>query len=154
MADISVKNLTRYTVPRFAYSKIAREVLPGWDISLAFINSAQAQMLNLRLRKKSYIPNVLSYALGKQSGEILICPEVAAQQAPLYQLPTTNYYLLLFIHGLLHLEGRRHGTTMERRERELLRQFLPLRTNGSTHRHRHRHRDLPGQDSRRRGDPR
>ena len=54
--------------------------------------------------------NVLAFPLSKTSGEILICKEAAA--------PFSVGYL--FIHGCLHLRGLRHGATMEREERRLL----------------------------------
>ena len=140
--------------PRFAYEEIAKDVLPGWEVSLAFVTPDVAKKLNRELRKKSYTPNVLSYKAGDKHGEIIICLEVAKEQAPEYGMPYPKFVLYLFIHGLLHLEGRRHGTTMEGREEVLLRQFYSPRTYGTPHRNRNRHRDLPGQGSRRRRDSR
>lgn len=147
MAGVSIKNLTRrrLTAPRSVFSKIAADVLPGWDISLVFIGPAKACALNKQLRGKTYTPNVLSYALGKKSGEIFICPSEAARQAHNFNLEPLTFNLLLFIHGLLHLKGRVHGATMERCERELLTHYV------KTHSHRHRHRHIPNKDGRRRG---
>lgn len=138
------------------YTRICERVLPGWEISLAFVSPAVGRKLNKKLRGKSYVPNVLSYKAGVKHGEILICREVAKKQAPEYGMGYQKFVLFLFIHGLLHLEGRRHGTTMEQREQELLKQFSApsRRTYGTTHRNGHRHRDLPGQDGRRRRGPR
>lgn len=156
MASLSVRNFTRQRVPRFAYGKIATAVLPGWDISLAFITPGKAKALNVSLRDKTYTPNVLSYEAGEKSGEIIICPSIAKQQAPEYGLSAPQFTLLLFIHALLHLKGMPHGATMEARERQLLAKFtkgaakpVPHETKNS---HRHRHRHLSGKDGRRRGD--
>src|SRR5665213_393494 len=128
------------------YERISERVLPGWEVSLVFVSPATAKRLNRKLRGKSYTPNVLSYPVGPKHGEILICREVAKKQAPEYGMSAATFTLYLFIHGLLNLEGRRHGATMERREQELLKRFsAPSRiTHGTTHRHRHRHRDLSG----------
>lgn len=155
MAGVAITNLTRRVAPRFAYTKIAASVLPDWDISLVFVGSVRAQKLNMQLRKKSYIPNVLSYALGEESGEIFICLEEAVRQAPAHDMGERTFVLYLFIHALLHLKGWAHGATMERWERKLLAQFAPniTRTHVTENRSRsdgHRHRHLPGQSGGRR----
>ena len=131
-ARVAIRNLTRRTrVPRFAYAKIAQAVLPGWGISLVFVGPKQARELNTRLRKKTYIPNVLSYRLGMavpdeafaKSGEIFICLTEAEKQAPQHGMEKCTFVLSLFIHGLLHIKGWAHGGTMERCEKKLLARF-------------------------------
>lgn len=123
MASVAITNFTRRPVPRFAYAKVAAAVLPGWDISLVFVGAARAQKLNMQLRKKSYIPNVLSYAVGEKNGEVFICLEEAARQAPAHGMSSRTFVLYLFIHALLHLKGWPHGATMEQWERKLLARF-------------------------------
>ena len=123
MATVEIKNFTRRPVPRFAYAKIAAAVLPGWDISLVFVGPTRAQKLNVQLRKKSYVPNVLSYEVGDKSGEVFLCLEEAARQAPLHGMSDRQFVLFLFIHALLHLKGWPHGATMERWERKLLARY-------------------------------
>lgn len=153
MSGVSVQNLTRRaSVPRFAYGTVARAVLPGWDISLVFVGEARAKALNQKLRRKSYTPNVLSYAAGAKSGEVIICPAVAERQAPRYKLSTANYVLYLFIHALLHLKGWAHGGTMEKREHKLLARFAKGAANSlpneTKNRNRNRHRHVPGKNGR------
>lgn len=132
MAGVSIKNLTRRTpAARSVFSKVATDVLPGWDISLVFVTPAKALALNKQLRGKEYTPNVLSYVVGEKSGEIIICPSEAAKQAPSFNLPLASYTLLLFIHGLLHLKGWAHSGTMEKCEHELLTRYVPK----NSHRH-------------------
>ncbi len=128
---------------------MVQEVLPGWDISLVFAGEIRAKALNIALRNKDYIPNVLSYETGNpkpakgqsRSGEIIICPSIAEKQAPEHELPYREFLALLFIHGLLHLKGQRHGATMEKHERQLAARFtnnvLSKLPNGTTHRNRH-----------------
>ncbi len=120
MAGISIVNLTRRKAPRLPFERAAKAILPGWDVSLAFVDPKKARALNKKLRKKTYTPNVLSYEAGKRSGEIIICLSVADKEASGYQLSPAMYTLYLFIHGCLHLKGYPHGSTMERREQELL----------------------------------
>ena len=154
MATVEIKNFTRRPVPRFAYTTIAASVLPSWDISLVFVGPVRAQKLNQQLRKKSYIPNVLSYELGSESGEIFICLEEATKQAPAHSMSERTFVLFLFIHALLHLKGWAHSATMEQWERKLVAQFAsaPARSKHVTaNSDRHRHRHLPSKGSSRRG---
>lgn len=138
MSTLDIRNFTRSKSPAFPFQKALEATLPGWDISLVFAGEQRAQSLNMKLRGKEYIPNVLSYISGTKSGEIIICPSVARKQAPSYELSETAMIGFLFIHGLLHLKGMAHGDTMERRERETLSQFIRVTSpNGPTHRHRH-----------------
>ena len=141
-AELSIRNFTRSSAPRAPFAEAADAVLPGWEISLAFAGERRAQSLNLALRGKEYVPNVLSYEAGRKNGEIIICPAVAKRQAPSFGLSYPHYALFLFIHGLLHLKGHPHGATMERLERETLSRFIPKAalkkfTHGTTHRDRH-----------------
>ncbi|MFZ1075235.1 MAG: rRNA maturation RNase YbeY [Minisyncoccia bacterium] len=153
---VSIQNLTRRkSVPRFAYDDVAKSVLPNWSISLAFVGPAKARRLNEKLRDKTYTPNVLSYEVGKRSGEIIICPSEAEKQAPQYGLSGRDFVLYLFIHGLLHLKGWAHGATMEQCERKLVAKFAAsdarALTHVTTHSNRNRHRDVPSENGRHRG---
>lgn len=143
---VAIRNLTRRPFRgRRVFSDIAASVLPEWDISLVFVTPAKARALNYQLRNKDYTPNVLSYALGDKSAEIIICPAEAAKQAPEFLLSASSFLLLLFIHGLLHIKGWAHGATMEKCERKLLKRYGPKNSD------RHRHRHLPSKNGSGRG---
>jgi len=152
MGRIEITNLTRRPAPVLPFARVHKEVLPAFTVSLAFVESKRAQAINKATRNKSYIPNVLSYTTSDTSGEIIICLPEARRQAPDFNLPFETFVLFLFIHGLLHLEGQRHGTTMEKSEQELLARFaqgarLSTSLHETTHRNRNRHRHLPGKGS-------
>jgi len=66
---------------------------------------------------------VLSFPLSKTSGEIFINPHKARADARAFQKRYNNFIGLLFVHGLLHLFGMRHGKKMEDKERSILRKF-------------------------------
>lgn len=129
---LDIRNFTRNTPPRHPYAKLQEEILPGWDISLVFAGTRRAQALNVMLRQKDYTPNVLSYETSiskkERSGEIIICPEVAKRQCAAYGLSYSAFVALLCIHGMLHLNGSRHGTRMEHYEREYLSRFIGVTT--------------------------
>lgn len=120
---LDTRNFTKSPIPKFPYQDALSATLPGWDMSLVFAGSTRAQSMNIRLRGKDYVPNVLSYESGTKSGEIVICLPVAKKQAPDYDMTYTQFVGFLFIHGCLHLKGERHGATMERKERLLLKRF-------------------------------
>lgn len=123
MATLDTRNFTRSKYPTFPYTEALQAVLPGWEMSLVFAGKTRAQQMNIQLRNKDYVPNVLSYQSGNKSGEIVICPSVAKKQAPSYGLSYTDFVGLLFIHGCLHLKGMQHGATMDSQERLLLKRF-------------------------------
>lgn len=151
MASVLVRNLGRQRspLPTSSFVNAARGALKGWELSLAFVSEADAKRLNKTLRKKSYTPNVLSYQTGDKSGEILICLPVAKKQAPSYGLSYAGFVALLFIHAMLHLEGYRHGPTMDEVEQRRLRRLAPHNLNEAPNRNRNRHRNLAGKDRRR-----
>ncbi len=110
--------------PDFPYEKMKEAVLgKKYILTLAFVGTKRAQKLNLAYRQKSYVPNVLSFPLSKQEGEIYLCPEIAYPEAKDFNLSPKGYIAFLFIHGLLHLKGHDHSATMERLEQRYLRQF-------------------------------
>lgn len=136
-STLDVRNFTRSTAPVFPFATALDTILPGWELSLVFAGEQRARRLNQKLRNKDYIPNVLSFEVGKKSGEIILCPSVAKKQAPAYNLSYTHMMGFLFIHGLLHLKGMAHGATMDRKELELLSIFISVpKKNVSTNRNR------------------
>lgn len=111
-------------VPSLAYEEMHKAVLGAkHELSLAFVTRATAKKINKASRKKTYTPNVLSFPLSKTSGEIVICPAVAREQAGDYGLSPDQFVGKLFIHGLFHLKGLRHGSRMESEERRIERRF-------------------------------
>ncbi len=123
-ARLSIKNLTRHDVTSLPFKKIARDIALGWEISLVFVGPKKARELNKKLRNKEYIPNVLSYTVGKKSGEIFICPSEAKKQAANFNLTPSTFTLLLFIHGVLHIQGWDHGVKMEQCEKKILKRYV------------------------------
>lgn len=117
------------TVPVFPYETMKNDVLgKRYQLSLNFVGSNRAQKLNIEHRKKTYVPNVLSWPLAADCGEIVICPEVAKREAQQYQHTPDGHIAFLYIHGLLHLKGYDHHTdaetvAMERLERKYVTKY-------------------------------
>ena len=120
------------TMRRIPYKKIKDDVLGrDYELSLAFLSPQDMLAVTKKWKKKDHISNILSFPLSKTSGEILICKEAAAPYTPGY----------LFIHGLCHLKGLKHGATMERIERLYAKKW-GINAHEQNNR-RHRHRNLP-----------
>ena len=101
------------------------EVVLGkkYDLSLVFVGEKRARRINQETRNKSYVPNVLSFPLDKNVGEIFICESAAAKEYRDFNLSQKGYIAYLFIHGCLHLKGMDHGAAMETKEQNLLKRF-------------------------------
>jgi len=112
------------TYPVHPYEVMAGKILgKRYDLSLVFVGSARAATLNQKYRNKSYSPNVLSFQLDERTGEIFICPTVAASEAAKYNLSPAGYVGFLFIHGCLHLKGLDHSDTMDQQEAKWVKHF-------------------------------
>lgn len=134
MKIVAVRNLTRRPTPGVPFERVARAIVPKWEISIVFMGTIRARNINISTRNKSYIPNVLSYVVGKNTGEVLMCPIQAKKEAKKFSQTSRSFILFLFIHALLHLKGYRHGTTMEQYEHTLLTHFAkPNKRKCATH---------------------
>ncbi|MCW9054654.1 MAG: rRNA maturation RNase YbeY [Candidatus Pacebacteria bacterium] len=119
--NLSITTTLKGKTPRLPFVRMKEEVLgKRYSLSLVFIGDQRARTLNKRFRNKDYVPDVLSFPLEKTVGEIFINPYQARRRARDFDMNTDQFIALLFIHGMLHLKGLRHGSTMERKERAYL----------------------------------
>lgn len=104
---------------------IKKEILKEkYSLSVNFVSPAYAQELNIKYRDKDYIPNILSFPLDKNSGEIYICLSVARSEAKKFSLSYKNFLILLLVHGCLHLRGLDHGDEMDKLEEKISKKFM------------------------------
>lgn len=147
---------------RLAVQVLAEEGVDGdVEMTLAFIDEAAMAAYNERFMGKQGPTDVLSFPMDEEAlpgagrqgggpgpsgddddidddvprvlGDVLVCPTVAARNAPEHVGPHHDGSLddelaLLVVHGLLHLLGMDHmqddeAERMEARERELLHRF-------------------------------
>jgi len=124
ISDTFSISTTIKSYPDFPYQDIKEAILgKKYQLSLIFVGGKKAQELNVNYRKKNYVPNVLSFPLDKDCGEIFICPQIANKEAADFNLTKDGYIAFLFIHGLLHLKGFDHGDKMESLERRYMKKF-------------------------------
>jgi probable rRNA maturation factor len=112
------------TYPRLPYEDIKNAVLgKKYTLSLTFVGEKRAFELNRKHRQGNYVPNVLSFPLSDEIGEIYITPQVAKRESKKIGMDQKNFIGYLFIHGLLHLKGYPHGDTMEGAEKRYMKRF-------------------------------
>ena len=125
------------------------------ELSLLFVDQLAMAELNERFMEKSGPTDVLAFPIDETGpigrwpdagstgpdradpdgddaplllGDVVLCPAVAALQAPEHDSTVDDELALLVVHGVLHVLGYDHAeedeaTRMKRRERELLDEF-------------------------------
>lgn len=148
---IEVNNESGYQVDEAEVAALARYVLdemhvhPQTDLSVLLVDVDVMTDLHVRWMDEPGPTDVLSFPMdelrpgsdGEPSpagllGDVVLCPEVAAQQAHTAGHSTAEELLLLTVHGILHLLGYDHAEPDEEKEmfalqRQLLLTFLAMR---------------------------
>lgn len=129
------------------------DVRPGSELSLLFVDEAAMAELNERHMGSEGPTDVLAFPIDDELvepgrwpdngdpgpdrptldldelpvllGDVVVCPSVAARQAPEHDVDVDDEIALLVVHGILHVLGMDHAEDEERaamqaRERELL----------------------------------
>lgn len=88
----------------------------GFEISLSFVDEAEIQSLNNNFRQKDKVTDVLSFpdeSPAELLGDLVICVQRAQEQADELGHSLKREIAFLFVHGLLHLLGYDHETSLE-----------------------------------------
>jgi len=118
--SLTITNLTKGKLPRLPFTKIANTVLgKEYDCSLVIVSPRTSRKLNLEHRGKDTSTNILSFPLNKDAGEIFIDLAQARKECAQFERSYQNFVGFLFIHGLFHLKGYDHSSTMERQEKKI-----------------------------------
>jgi len=122
--SLTITNFTKGKLPSLPFAQMKDAVLgKNYDLYLVFIGERRSKNLNITYRNKHKSGNVLSFPLDKKTGEIFICPARSRREAKSFDRKYENFIAFLFIHGLLHLKGMDHGSTMEKAEEKIRAQF-------------------------------
>ncbi len=106
------------------FKKIKEAVLgKKYDLSFAFVSPTKIKKLNLTYRNKNKATDILSFPLSKTEGEMYICIVETRKEAKKFGRSYENFLRFLFIHGLVHLKGFDHGSTMESIEAKFRKKF-------------------------------
>jgi probable rRNA maturation factor len=149
--SVEVNNESGYAVDEAEFAELGRYVLdamhlhPETELSIMLVDMDVMAELHVRWMDEPGPTDVLSFPMdelrpGREGdvtpagllGDIVLCPEVAAQQARVAGHSTAEELLLLATHGILHLLGYDHAETAEEKEmfdlqRQLLLTFLAQR---------------------------
>lgn len=120
-SNCAIVNNTNGKVPHLPFVAIKNAILgEDYTLSIAFVTPQESQRLNNTYRGKDWPTNVLSFPLEKNSGELVLDMTTSRKEAPSFDMTHTRFLLFLVIHGMLHLKGYDHGSTMEREEQKML----------------------------------
>ncbi|WP_336706262.1 rRNA maturation RNase YbeY [Oerskovia sp. USHLN155] len=149
--SVEINNESGYEVDEAEFAALARYVLdsmhvhPQSELGIRFVESDVMAELHVRWMDEPGPTDVLSFPMDElrpgrdgdvtpagELGDIVLCPEVAAQQAVTAGHSTAEEMLLLTTHGILHLLGYDHAEPEEEKEmfalqRKLLLTFLASR---------------------------
>ena len=87
-----------------------------YSLSIACVDETTSKRINKKYRNKNKPTNILSFALTKESGEIVLCPSAIKREAKNFGKTFDEFLNFLVIHGMLHLKGMKHSSTMEEAE--------------------------------------
>jgi probable rRNA maturation factor len=149
--SIEVNNESGFEVDEAEFAALARFVLdqmlvhPQTELSILFVDTATMTDLHVKWMDEPGPTDVLSFPMdelrpGREGdvtpagllGDVVLCPEVAVEQAAKAGHSTVEEMLLLTTHGILHLLGYDHAEPEEEKEmfalqRQLLLTFLASR---------------------------
>lgn len=129
-STVSITNHTKTSIQelaspsgRQAFVFIKDEILgKKYSLSIAFVSEKTSQEVNFKYRNKNKPTNILSFALSRDHGEILLCPSVIKKESKNknknFGKDFKHLVAYLLIHGMLHLDGMEHGDIMERLEQK------------------------------------
>ncbi len=95
----------------------------SYELSLVIASKETMRTLNRTYRQKDCATDILSFPFDASHGEIFINLEETKKEAKKFGREFKNFVGFLFIHGLVHLKGFKHGSTMEREERKVRKLF-------------------------------
>jgi probable rRNA maturation factor len=122
--SLVITNTTKEKLPNHPFKKMAERVLgKKYDLSLTIIDRAEIKLLNFRHRSKNSPTDILSFPINKNTGEIFLCLSEAKKEAVKFNRTFDNFVAFLFIHGLMHLKGFDHSSTMESNEQKFRKEF-------------------------------
>ena len=131
LMEITLKNLQKkIPIPQAKIRKAAKAAFrklkfPKVGLSIVFVGTRRMRAINKKYLHHDYAADVLTFDLGDDGSEIIICPRIAGVNAKAHQMSTENEIIYYVIHGILHLAGfddRRPKDIlqMRRMEKELL----------------------------------
>lgn len=122
--NLTVTRATPGTLPRVPFARLHKEIMGAdYCLDITFIGTKQAEQMHIDWKHKDGPANILSFPLDKKTGEIYLSLSQARRECKNFGLSYEGYLTFLVIHGMLHLKGMTHGSTMEKSERHWMKHF-------------------------------
>jgi probable rRNA maturation factor len=103
------------------FDKIKQDILgKEYSLSIAFVSEKKSKEINKKYRNINKPTNILSFALHKDMGEIVLCKSIIKKELKKFDKTYKQLLVFLVIHGMLHLKGMEHGVKMEKAEKKYL----------------------------------
>ena len=120
----TITQKTKGRFPNLPFADIKQAVLGRrYNLSLVFVENSFSKKINTHYRGKNKPTNVLAFPISKTEGELFINLPLVKKEAPMFSLPFPSFLLFIFIHGLLHLKGLRHGSRMGKEEKKWMKKY-------------------------------
>jgi len=124
MPNVGVTQTIKGRLPRLPFFNVKEKILgKQYDLSIVFIGDQKSKTLNNTYRRKNKSTNILSFPIDEKMGEIFLNLRKSEREAKKSNLKLDEYVFFLLIHGMLHLKGYDHGSTMDRAEKRLCAAF-------------------------------
>lgn len=112
-------------IPDLPFLKIKDKILgKNYSLSIVFCTSKESRLRNKIYRDKDYPTNILSFPLSELEGEIYITLQLVRSEAKKFDMSYKKFLHFIVIHGMLHLKGYDHSSTMDKLENTYLNQFF------------------------------
>lgn len=122
--NCSIQNTTKAKLPHLPFVEMKEAVLGAdYELSVMFVDVDHMTALNLQYRRLNKPTDILSFPISNTEGEIFINLEETKKEAVKFDREYENFLAFLFIHGLTHLKGFDHSSTMESEEEKIRKQF-------------------------------
>jgi probable rRNA maturation factor len=116
------------------FEKIKQDILgKEYSLSIAFVSEKKSREINKKYRNIDKPTNVLSFALHKDAGEIVLCKSVIKKELKKFGRTLPQLIGFLVIHGMLHLKGMEHSSTMEKAEEKYDQKYFYRNRHGIYH---------------------
>ncbi|MEK7081262.1 MAG: rRNA maturation RNase YbeY, partial [Patescibacteria group bacterium] len=92
------------------FENVKNEILgKGYSLSIAFVDAKKSREINKKYRNKDKPTSILSFALSKNTGELILCEKIIKKELKKFKRTFRQFLGFLVIHGMLHLKGMEHS---------------------------------------------
>lgn len=121
---VEISNLTKGKLPRLPFVPLKDAILgKRYELSIVFSTPKISKDLNNHYRGKNHPTNILSFNISKNEGEIILEPKKIKTEYKDFGVSYESFLKYLLIHGMLHLKGMDHSSTMDKAEKKFLKMF-------------------------------